>query len=148
MKKWQTFPWEFDTTPVWRCHHWLWTVSKDIKPYHSEMTNPPMNRIPMDYRPRHLLFTLIFVNDINGLLQDCSNSSALALELLQPCTEPSICMLFDMPHVNLRSQQVSKVDADGLAHSWCCTVYNHRDCIGWLALNSLGPRGLVKMDHF
>ena len=28
--------------------------------------------------------------DIDGLVQDCSNSSALAVELLQSCTEPSI----------------------------------------------------------
>ena len=28
---------------------------------------------------------------INGLVQDCSNSSALAMELLQSCTKPSIC---------------------------------------------------------
>ena len=27
---------------------------------------------------------------INGLVQDCSNSSALAMELLQSCTKPSI----------------------------------------------------------
>ena len=27
---------------------------------------------------------------IDGLVQDCSNSSALALELLQFCTEPKI----------------------------------------------------------
>ena len=27
---------------------------------------------------------------INGLVQDCSNSSALAMELLQPCPKPSI----------------------------------------------------------
>ena len=27
---------------------------------------------------------------IDGLVQDCSNSSALALELLQSCTKPSI----------------------------------------------------------
>ena len=29
--------------------------------------------------------------DIDGLVQDCSNSSALAMELLQSCTKPSIC---------------------------------------------------------
>ena len=29
-------------------------------------------------------------DDIDGLVQDCSNSSALALELLQSCTKPSI----------------------------------------------------------
>ena len=26
----------------------------------------------------------------NGLVRDCSNSSALAMELLQSCTEPSV----------------------------------------------------------
>ena len=30
-------------------------------------------------------------NHIDGLVQDCSNSSALAVELLQFCTKPSIC---------------------------------------------------------
>ena len=29
---------------------------------------------------------------IDGLAQDCSNSSALAMELLQSCTKPSICV--------------------------------------------------------
>ena len=29
-------------------------------------------------------------NHIGGLVQDCSNSSALAMELLQSCTKPSI----------------------------------------------------------
>ena len=27
---------------------------------------------------------------LDGLVQDCSNSSALAMELLQSCTKPSI----------------------------------------------------------
>ena len=32
----------------------------------------------------------------DGSAQDCSNSSALAMELLQSCTEPSICVeLYD-----------------------------------------------------
>ena len=30
---------------------------------------------------------------LNGLVQDCSNSSALAMELLQSCTKPSIYLL-------------------------------------------------------
>ena len=34
------------------------------------------------------------VDYINGLLQDCSNSSALAMELLQSCTKPSISSSF------------------------------------------------------
>ena len=28
---------------------------------------------------------------IDGLVQDCSSSSALAMELLKSCTKPSIC---------------------------------------------------------
>ena len=30
-------------------------------------------------------------DDIDGLVQDCSNSIANALELLQSCTKPLIC---------------------------------------------------------
>ena len=41
-----------------------------------------------------LLFVLIvmpmFMVDVSGLVQDCSNSIANALELLQSCTKPSI----------------------------------------------------------
>ena len=33
---------------------------------------------------------------IDGLVQDCSNSSALAMELLQSCIEPSKC---EMPAI-------------------------------------------------
>ena len=33
------------------------------------------------------------VNDLDGLVQDCSNSSALAMELLQSCTKPSTCFV-------------------------------------------------------
>ena len=37
---------------------------------------------------------------VDGLVQDCGNSSALALELPQSCTKPPICVLFlrDMFH--------------------------------------------------
>ena len=33
---------------------------------------------------------------IDGWVQDCSNSSALAMELLQSCTKPSTCNLLDI----------------------------------------------------
>ena len=36
-----------------------------------------------------------FQSDMEGLIQDCSNSSALAMELLQSCSEPSICEHFN-----------------------------------------------------
>ena len=34
-------------------------------------------------------------NDVDGLVQDCSNSIANTLELLQFCTEPSMCLSQD-----------------------------------------------------
>ena len=35
----------------------------------------------------------IWLNNIDGLVQDCSNSIANAMELLQSCTKPAICCL-------------------------------------------------------
>ena len=34
---------------------------------------------------------LYFANYINGLVQDCGDSSALAMELLQFCAKPPVC---------------------------------------------------------
>ena len=36
-----------------------------------------------------------FLDDVNGLVQDCSISIANVLEILQSCTEPSICVVPD-----------------------------------------------------
>ena len=36
--------------------------------------------------------SLVSLQYIDGLAQDCSNSSGLAMELLQSCTKPSICL--------------------------------------------------------
>ena len=33
---------------------------------------------------------ILYIYHIESLVQDCSNSSALAMELLQSCTKPSI----------------------------------------------------------
>ena len=38
----------------------------------------------------HQSFIVEFYHHVDGLAQDCSNSSALAMELLQFCTKPSI----------------------------------------------------------
>ena len=39
-------------------------------------------------------------HNIDGLVQDCSNSSALAMKLLQSCTKPSIfSVLFFINHM-------------------------------------------------
>ena len=40
--------------------------------------------------PRAIREIKEFAAHIDGLVQDCSNSSALATELLQSCTKPSI----------------------------------------------------------
>ena len=39
-------------------------------------------------------WTMCRLSYIDGLVQDCSNSSALAMELLQSCTKPSICAVY------------------------------------------------------
>ena len=46
----------------------------------------------------------------NGLVQDCSNSSALAMELLQSWTKPSICSFMMNPYS---------------AQSWLLSLYPH-----------------------
>ena len=55
------------------------------------------------------------LNDIDGLVQDCSNSIANALELLQSCTKPSIW-------VNDQDQTTAKT-AHGL---WSITWWRHQ----------------------
>ena len=42
------------------------------------------------YLPNLQTFASFKTDYINGLVQHCSNSGALAMELLQPCTEPLI----------------------------------------------------------
>ena len=42
--------------------------------------------------------------DIDGLVQDCSNSIALAMELLQPCTKSSISKSWKWQHKGFQSQ--------------------------------------------
>ena len=48
--------------------------------------------------------------DINGLVQDCSNSSALAMELLQSYTKPSIYNSYgrDRSNVEVRIEENTK----------------------------------------
>ena len=47
------------------------------------------------------LSPLYSVHQINGLVQDCNNSSALAMELLQFCTKPSKCAWILQKHFYL-----------------------------------------------
>ena len=45
----------------------------------------------MKFHDNHLQIT----GYLNGLAQDCSNSSALAMELLLSCSKPEICVYSD-----------------------------------------------------
>ena len=50
---------------------------------------------------------------VKGLVQDCSNSSALAMELLQACTKPSMCITS-----TISSHLLKNTNFWFLAH-WC-----------------------------
>ena len=52
------------------------------------MRSPYMERESLYWN--RALASKIELNHIDGLVQDCSNSIANALELLQSCTKPSI----------------------------------------------------------
>ena len=49
---------------------------------------------------------------INGFVQDCRNSSALAMELPQSCTKPSICWLHDCWTINRVDGDLRRYGAD------------------------------------
>ena len=60
------------------------------------ITNKPLNIVAWcSMLTKNGLITtyecVLHYDDIDGVVQDCSNSSALAMELLQSCTKPSLC---------------------------------------------------------
>ena len=57
--------------------------------------------------------------DINGFVQDCSNSSALAIELLQSCTNPPIC------YKRWFSQEI---------WLYLCEILKHSKNAGWVRM--------------
>ena len=67
---------------------------------------------------------------IDSLEQGCSNSSALAMKLLQSCTEPSIlfallCAVFLRDTVMLRSTQTSLLTAENIFSVFSCKYFVH-----------------------
>ena len=83
------------------------------------------------------------IQHINGLVQDCSNSSANALELLQSCTKPSVSfwLCWQLPpvwgyHMNTNSIRSVFIKLEGImkpdSGSWlhyAGTHVIHRDLI-------------------
>ena len=55
---------------------------------------------------------------INGLAQDCSNSSALAMELLQTCTKPSTCRLSYTVNIMPVDAQATSIQEPGHQQTW------------------------------
>ena len=53
------------------------------------------------------------IHHIEGLVQECSNSSALAVELLQPCTKPSI-LIFQYLQYKSTGRTISKYQTSRL----------------------------------
>ena len=77
-------------------HHWMWVGREHwrwlLVPW--ESVGPPLTT--MLTRLRNLVIWLTPWNHtslsyVEGLMQDCSISSALAMEILQSCNKPSIC---------------------------------------------------------
>ena len=60
------------------------------------------------------------LEDIDGLAQDCSNSSALAVELLQSCTKPSISLLNVLAPSSTISLALVKTAVTPVRLQWCC----------------------------
>ena len=93
------FVWGIHRGPVNSPHKW--PVTRKMFPfddvimingYSGDKTNRSCRFFPRLTSPwRHWKRTAVHPEHIDGLAQDCSNSSANALELLQPRTKPSIC---------------------------------------------------------
>ena len=77
----------------------------------------------------HLTYLIEMLNHIDGLVQDCSNSIANALELLQPCTKPSISSCIplhqgDIPHRSLQIIHQIQTHINSLGP--CDAIWHHR----------------------
>ena len=62
----------------------------------------------------------MYVHNIDGLVQDCSNSSAVALELLQSCAKASIWLF---GQTVTKAQIITKVQITKYAHNYWSVLY-------------------------
>ena len=88
------------------------------------------------------------VSHINGLVQDCSISSALAMEILQPCSKPSIYSTpqelctqcaFVLVWSKLISPIFFRVTSLALGQSYVCSnvYWQSMGCYLWIQVRSL-----------
>ena len=76
-----------------------------------------------------------FVSDIDGLVQDCCNSSALAMELLQSCSRPLILSLgVQVIIIWSQGRQLCGFvfqSVSQLLMTWCCQASRHQQQWYW-----------------
>ena len=77
--------------------------------YHCEKMNLPttnnLRRLLTSSPPSY--FITLYYRWLGAVVLHCSNSSALALELLQSCAKPSICMLRNVIHATPATNEPS-----------------------------------------
>ena len=86
-KQWQGWWFEKPSCPLWRHRNGcikLWVLDW----YQVFLFANSIHSVPI-FPPKYPYFA-IFMKHIHGLVQDCSNSIANTLELLQSCTNPAI----------------------------------------------------------
>ena len=77
--------------------HWIWVRQISLKQYVWLLSRATLIAWHVDIGPTWFMFwhwdithfELFFNHQINGLAQNCSNTMAKVLELLQSCTKPS-----------------------------------------------------------
>ena len=81
---------------------WIWrrSPSKSITCYTDQRHPDAVDRYPRGTEWKNIQTRHCYVVDsINGLVQNCSISIANALEILQSCTKPSLCLLHNWMRV-------------------------------------------------
>ena len=110
------------------------------------MKQSTVHRVPILWYRVYAVKEMLNVH-IDGLVQDCSNSSALAMELLQSCTKPSISygngrdfqwhfsltaqLICDISHTNFLCQAILNISFIIFYH---LCIFKLRICIQSLAL--------------
>ena len=88
-----------------------------------------------NFRPN--LVNANFKTYIDGLVQDCSNTTANALELLHSCTKPSICHPYENKTTKRRKWHN--------VANWCINIhYNYKTCNGIFVLSKITLMAMCK----
>ena len=105
----------------------------DVIDSYRKMFYGSVNRGPVHAAQKWMVWWLAKVNeiihvaweyDIDGLVQDCSNSSVLVVELLQSCTKPLICLFWkSMIHTSLSGNITTFMNKTWLLENFLWTSF-------------------------